>query len=146
VHRPISQLPVFAEKTILQDLVLLGQRVNLPLIEDLGSGCLVDLFRCWDCGADGSASVDAGVSIVMFSGDKLLEGHSGIIAGNKGIGWSRATTPSIPRPSCRQTNYRGTGGDLGAYLRGAVDEIPALRMIRMSVQEIKRAPRIFFES
>src|SRR6202048_68393 len=70
VHPSNFTITGFAEKPSMDELVSLGQRVGLPLVEDLGSGCLVDLSSAGITEPTVRQSVDAGVSIVMFSGDK----------------------------------------------------------------------------
>ena len=84
VHPSNFSISGFAEKPELRQLVELSQRTGLPLVEDLGSGCLVDLAGAGITEPVVRTSVDAGVSVVMFSGDKLLGGpQAGIIAGKK---------------------------------------------------------------
>src|SRR5260370_23740270 len=84
VHPSNFRITGFAEKPGLEELAALSQRTGLPLVEDLGSGCLVDLSASGISEPVVRQSIDAGVSIVMFSGDKLLGGpQAGIIAGEK---------------------------------------------------------------
>jgi L-seryl-tRNA(Ser) seleniumtransferase len=144
VHPSNFTITGFAEKPSLQELVLLGQRANLPLVEDLGSGCLVDLSDAGIVEPTVRQSVDAGVSIVMFSGDKLLGGpQAGIIAGKKELVARVRRHPLFRALRVDKLTTAALAATLGAYLRGAEDEIPALRMIRMSVQEIKRRAEDF---
>src|SRR5712672_2149280 len=144
VHPSNFTITGFAEKPSLQELVLLGQRANVPLVEDLGSGCLVDLSDAGIVEPTVRLSVDAGVSIVMFSGDKLLGGpQAGIIAGNKELVGRVRRHPLFRALRVDKLTTAALAATLGAYLRGAVDEIPALRMMRMSVQEIKRRAENF---
>jgi L-seryl-tRNA(Ser) seleniumtransferase len=144
VHPSNFTITGFAEKPSLQELVLLGQRANLPLVEDLGSGCLVDLSNAGIVEPTVRQSVDAGVSIVMFSGDKLLGGpQAGIIAGKKELVAHVRRHPLFRALRVDKLTTAALAATLGTYLRGAVDELPALRMIRMSVQEIKRRAENF---
>jgi L-seryl-tRNA(Ser) seleniumtransferase len=144
VHPSNFTITGFAEKPSLQELVLLGQRANLPLVEDLGSGCLVDLSDAGIAEPTVRQSVDAGVSIVMFSGDKLLGGpQAGIIAGKKDLVARVRRHPLFRALRVDKVTTAALAATLGAYLRGAEDEIPALRMIRMSVQQIKRRAESF---
>jgi L-seryl-tRNA(Ser) seleniumtransferase len=139
VHPSNFTITGFAEKPSMEELVSLGQRAGLPLVEDLGSGCLVDLAGSGIAEPTVRQSVDAGVSIVMFSGDKLLGGpQAGIIAGKKDLIGKVRRHPLFRALRVDKLTTAALAATLGAYLRGAVDEIPALRMIRMSVQEIQR--------
>src|SRR5260370_5454110 len=144
VHPSNFTITGFAEKPSMEDLVSLGQRVGLPLVEDLGSGCLVDLSSAGITEPTVRQSVNAGVSIVMFSGDKLLGGpQAGIIAGKKELVSRVRRQPLFRALRVDKLTTAALAATLGAYLRGAADEIPALRMIRVSVQEIKRRAENF---
>jgi L-seryl-tRNA(Ser) seleniumtransferase len=85
VHTSNFRVMGFFHEVPLSDLVALGRRRGLPVMEDLGSGNLVDLTPCGlpeeplvqDC-------VRAGADVVCFSGDKLLGGpQAGVIVGNR---------------------------------------------------------------
>jgi L-seryl-tRNA(Ser) seleniumtransferase len=144
VHPSNFTITGFAEKPSLDELVLLGRRTGLPLVEDLGSGCLIDLSDAGITEPTVRQSVVAGVSLVMFSGDKLLGGpQAGIIAGKKELVGRVRRHPLFRALRVDKLTTAALAATLGAYLRGAVDEIPALRMIRTSVQEIKRRAENF---
>ena len=144
VHPSNFTISGFAEKPSLGELVSLAQRVDLPLVEDLGSGCLADLSSAGITEPTVRQSVDAGVSMVMFSGDKLLGGpQAGIIAGEKELVGRVRRHPLFRALRVDKMTTAALAVTLGAYLRGAADEIPALRMIRMSVEEIKRRAQNF---
>ena len=139
VHPSNFTISGFADKPSLEELVELSQRTGLPLVEDLGSGCLVDLAEAGINEPVVRRSIEAGVSIVMFSGDKLLGGpQAGIIAGKQDLVARVRRHPLFRALRVDKLTIAALEATLGAYLRGAVDEIPALRMIRMSVQEIAR--------
>ena len=85
VHTSNYRIVGFSETPALSDLVELGHRYGLPVIEDLGSGSLVNLEQF---GIHGEPTVQdslkAGVDVVSFSGDKLLGGpQAGIILGKQ---------------------------------------------------------------
>ena len=144
VHPSNFTITGFAEKPSLEELVVLGRRVGLPVVEDLGSGCLVDLSSAGITEPTVRQSVDAGVSMVMFSGDKLLGGpQAGIIAGQKDLMGRVRRHPLFRALRVDKLTTAALAATLGAYLRGAADEIPALRMIRMSLEEIKRRAQNF---
>src|ERR1700736_2813756 len=139
VHPSNFTITGFAEKPTLEELVALSQRTGLPLTEDLGSGCLVDLSEAGITEPVVRQSIEAGVSVVMFSGDKLLGGpQAGIIAGKKELVGRVRRHPLFRALRVDKLTTAALAATLGAYLRGAPDEIPALRMIRMSVHEIQR--------
>ena len=144
VHPSNFKITGFAEKPSLQDLVALSRRSGLPLVEDLGSGCLVDLSATGITEPLVRESIEAGVSIVMFSGDKLLGGpQAGIIAGKKDLVSQVRRHPLFRALRVDKLTIAALAATLGAYLRGALEEIPALRMIRMSAAELKRRAENF---
>ena len=84
VHPSNYRVVGFTEEAGLGELVALGRQHSLPVVEDLGSGCLIDLRTI---GIDDEPSVAdrlaTGVDLVTFSGDKLLGGpQAGFIVGN----------------------------------------------------------------
>jgi L-seryl-tRNA(Ser) seleniumtransferase len=144
VHPSNFQITGFAEKPSLEELAALSRRVKLPLVEDLGSGCLIDLSASGISEPLVRQSVEAGVSVVVFSGDKLLGGpQAGIIAGTKEIVARVRRHPLFRALRVDKLTIAALEATLGAYLRGAPDEIPALRMIRMTPKELKRRAENF---
>jgi L-seryl-tRNA(Ser) seleniumtransferase len=144
VHPSNFKITGFAEKPSLAELAALSERSSVPLVEDLGSGSLVDL------GASGFAeptvrhSIEAGVSLVMFSGDKLLGGpQAGIIAGKKDLLQRVRRHPLFRALRVDKLTIAALEVTLNAYLRSAWDEIPAQRMIRMTAQELQQRAENF---
>src|SRR2546426_4676831 len=144
VHPSNFKVTGFTDKPSLEELVALSQRSGLPLLEDLGSDCLVDLSEHGVSEPTVKQSVDAGVSIVMFSGDKLLGGpQAGIIAGEKELVARVRRYPLFRALRVDKLTIAALEATLGAYLRAAWSEIPAMRMIRMTTQELKRRAEDF---
>ena len=144
VHPSNFKVTGFTDKPRLEELVALSQRSGLPLVEDLGSGCLVDLSGHGVSEPTVRQSVDAGVSVVMFSGDKLLGGpQAGIIAGRKELITRVRRYPLFRALRVDKLTIAALEATLGAYLRTAWDEIPTMRMIRMTAQELKRRAENF---
>jgi L-seryl-tRNA(Ser) seleniumtransferase len=144
VHPSNFRISGFTERPSLEDLVALGRRSQIPVFEDLGSGCLADLSAHGVSEPVVAASCSAGASIVSFSGDKLLGGpQAGIIAGKKEIVERIRRNPLFRALRVDKLTIATLEVTLRAYLRGALDEIPALRMIRLSAGEIsKRAEKL----
>lgn len=137
VHPSNFQMSGFTEKPGLAELVALGKNKGLPVIEDLGSGCFLDLSPFGIEEPTVRSSVEAGVSLVIFSADKLLGGpQAGIIAGNKQLVQKVRRHPLFRALRVDKLTICALEATLGAYLRNAIDEIPALRMLRASATEI----------
>ena len=146
VHRSNFRMAGFTERPALEDLLALGQRSQLPLYEDLGSGCLADLTAAGISEPVARASCEAGVSVVSFSGDKLLGGpQAGIIAGKKDVVEGIRRNPLFRALRVDKLTIAALEATLKAYHRGALDEIPALRMIRLSPGELLHRASHFAE-
>jgi L-seryl-tRNA(Ser) seleniumtransferase len=144
VHPSNFRIVGFTEKPSLAELVELARRSALPLFEDLGSGCLADLSAAGISEPVARASLDAGVSVVTFSGDKLLGGpQAGIIAGKKEFVERIRRNPLFRALRVDKLTIAALEATLLAYRRGALGEIPALRMIRLSENELEKRARAF---
>src|SRR5215472_2742459 len=144
VHPSNFKMTGFTDKPSLEELVTLSQRTGIPLVEDLGSGCLVDLSEHGITEPTVRQSVEARVGIVTFSGDKLLGGpQAGIIAGKKDLIVRVRRHPLFRALRVDKLTIAALEATLGAYLRAAWDEIPVMRMIRMTPQELKRRAENF---
>jgi L-seryl-tRNA(Ser) seleniumtransferase len=144
VHPSNFQITGFTDKPSLQELAVLAERAHLPLVEDLGSGCLVDLSAYGIVEPLVRQSIEAGAHVVMFSGDKLLGGpQAGIIAGKRDIVAKIRRHPLFRALRVDKLTIAALEATLGAYLRAAYDEIPALRMIRLTAHDIKHRAENF---
>ena len=146
VHPSNFRITGFTERPSLAELVALGERFHLPVYEDLGSGCIADLSAQGIAEPVARASCEAGASIITFSGDKLLGGpQAGIIAGKKEIVERIRANPLFRALRVDKLTIAALEATLQSYLRGALDEIPALRMIRIAQQEIAARAQNFCE-
>jgi L-seryl-tRNA(Ser) seleniumtransferase len=147
VHPSNFRITGFTERPTLDELTALGRRRQVPVYEDLGSGCLADLSANGIEEPVARASCDAGVDIVSFSGDKLLGGpQAGIIAGKLEFVERIRRNPLFRALRVDKLTIAALEVTLKAYLRGALDEIPALRMIHLSGEEIaSRAKKLVGE-
>ncbi len=145
VHRSNFRIVGFTERPSLEELVRLGQEKGLPVAEDLGSGCLVDLTPY---GLDReplvSESVAAGVDVITASGDKLLGGpQAGIIAGKKEWVARIRRNPLFRALRVDKLTYAALGATLREYLLGNYAGIPILAMLSASESDVRaRAERL----
>ena len=142
VHRSNFEITGFTEQPSSAELTALARQHGLPLMEDLGSGALVDLQNF---GINGEPSVldslRAGVDLVTYSGDKLLGGpQAGLISGRADL-LARMRTNSLFRAlRVDKLTYAALEATLLAYVKHDHDAIPALKMMRLTKEEIgKRA-------
>ena len=139
VHPSNFKITGFAEKPSLSELAALSVRASVPLVEDLGSGSLVDLGASGFVEPTVRHSIEAGVSLVMFSGDKLLGGpQAGIIAGKKDLVQRVRRHPLFRALRVDKLTIAALEVTLNAYLRSAWEEIPAQRMIRFTAKELQQ--------
>jgi L-seryl-tRNA(Ser) seleniumtransferase len=134
VHRSNFEITGFTEQPGLDDLVALAHRRNLPLMEDLGSGALIDLRSVGITGEPGVLdSLRAGVDIVTYSGDKLLGGpQAGLISGRADL-VARMRSNSLFRAlRVDKVTYAALEATLLAYVKRDHDAVPVLRMMRLS--------------
>jgi L-seryl-tRNA(Ser) seleniumtransferase len=141
IHQSNYRICGFTATPTLDELVALGQERGLSVVDDIGSGALVDFDRFGLPGEPvARASVAAGADLVLFSGDKLLGGpQSGIIVGRK------ALIDRIQRdPLMRALRLdKMTLAALEATLRLYADEeraltaVPILRMLTIPINELR---------
>lgn len=144
VHPSNFRIEGFTAKPSRRELAALARGRGVPLYEDLGSGCLADLRpfgidepRVQECLGDG-------VSLVSFSGDKLLGGpQAGIIAGEPGLVARLRRNPMFRALRVDKLILTALEETLRNTLLERWDEVPAIRMIRAGAAELrKRAERI----
>jgi L-seryl-tRNA(Ser) seleniumtransferase len=142
VHRSNFEISGFTEQASTADLVGLARKRGLPLMEDLGSGALVELQAF---GISGEPTVidslRAGVDIVSYSGDKLLGGpQAGLLSGRRDLIAGMRANSLFRALRVDKLTYAALEATLLAYVKRDHDAIPTLRMMRLTQQEIgKRA-------
>ncbi|MGA2687282.1 MAG: L-seryl-tRNA(Sec) selenium transferase [Candidatus Korobacteraceae bacterium] len=139
VHRSNFQIVGFTEQPSLEELVKLGRKHNVAVMEDLGSGELFDLRQVGVHGEPMIAdSLRAGVDVVTYSGDKLLGGpQAGLITGDRELVGKIRSNPLFRALRVDKMFYAALEATLFAYLRADYDSIPALRMLRVSQDELQ---------
>ena len=137
VHPSNFTVSGFTEKPEVAELIALGEQRGLPVVEDLGSGCLVDLSGVGVKEPTVRESVAAGFSLVLYSGDKLLGGpQAGIIAGRKELVAKVRRHPLFRALRVDKLTIAALQVTLRAYLRADWNGIPSQRMIRTALEEI----------
>jgi L-seryl-tRNA(Ser) seleniumtransferase len=145
VHPSNFRMVGFTERPGLQELVELAHQHKLLLMEDLGSGCVVDLTSCGVRDElPAGLSLQAGADVVTFSGDKLLGGpQAGILVGKPEPLERVRGNPLFRALRVDKLTIAALEATVSVYLRGRLDSIPALRMMRLSKEEIAvRAGRL----
>jgi len=146
VHSSNFRIMGFSHQPSLFDLVALAHRRSLPLLDDLGSGTLIDTSSFGLTHEPTvQESVAAGADLVTFSGDKLLGGpQAGMIVGRADLVAELRRYPLTRALRVDKTTLAGIKANLLHYLKGeALTHIPIWRMIASSVDEIaERARRL----
>jgi L-seryl-tRNA(Ser) seleniumtransferase len=147
VHKSNFRVSGFVDEVSVEDLVSLGRRYQIPVMFDLGSGCLIDLkpFGIHDEPVVRDI-VNTGIDITTFSGDKLLGGpQGGIIVGRKEYIEKIHKNPLTRAMRIDKLTLAGFEATLMEYIdeEKAIENIPTLRMLLQKPEVIKeRAKRI----
>ena len=138
VHRSNFEITGFTKQPSVDEMVTLSRDRGVPLMEDLGSGALFDMRAIGVIGEPGLLdSLRSGADIVTYSGDKLLGGpQAGLISGRQDL-VARMRSNSLFRAlRVDKLTYAALEATLLAYVKRDHDAIPALRMMRLSKEEI----------
>ena len=141
VHSSNFRVVGFVHAPSLAELGALAREQGVPLLHDLGSGCLLDTTS-FGLAAEptAQASVQAGVGVLCFSGDKLLGGpQAGIIAGRADLIARIKRDPLARALRVDKLTVAALHATLVEYLKGsAVQHIPVWRMIALSLEDLRR--------
>lgn len=142
VHTSNFRIMGFTAEVSLEELVQLGKKHHLIVMNDLGSGCLIELSRY---GLEKEPTVQeaikTGVDVVTISGDKLLGGpQAGILLGKKGLLDQIKINPLTRALRIDKLTLAALESTLLLYLdeKKAMEEIPTLRMISLDTKILKR--------
>jgi len=141
VHSSNFRLIGFTSEVDFGDLVALANRNNLPVLDDLGSGCFLDTTQ-FGLAPEPMVpqSVALGAGLTFFSGDKLVGGpQAGIIVGKRQFMDKLTKHPLARAVRIDKIRLAGLVATLVHYLKGeAVAKIPVWRMISAPLPEIDR--------
>jgi L-seryl-tRNA(Ser) seleniumtransferase len=144
VHPSNFRMTGFTARVELRELVALGRERGVPVYEDLGSGCVVDLRPF---GIDEPLvpdSLKSGATLVSFSGDKLLGGpQAGILAGHAETVARLRRNPLFRALRLDKVMYQALETTFRNLLLERWECVPALAMLRQSADQIRgRAERL----
>ncbi|MBU8849403.1 MAG: L-seryl-tRNA(Sec) selenium transferase [Desulfobacterales bacterium] len=150
VHASNYKIEGFTASVALKDLVLLGKNTNIPVMEDLGSGTLIN-FSQYGLPREPTVadSVSSGADVVTFSGDKLLGGpQAGIIVGRKETIDQIKKNPLTRALRIDKLTLAALESTLKLYRdeKKAIREIPTLRMLTLSFKDICEKATLLFKT
>ncbi|ACN16655.1 SelA [Desulforapulum autotrophicum HRM2] len=141
VHTSNYRIEGFTKSVSISELVALGKTKGIKVMEDLGSGSLID-FSKYGLTREPTVpdAVAAGVDIVTFSGDKLLGGpQAGIILGTRSAIEQIRSNPLTRALRIDKLTLAALESTLALYRDEAlaVEKIPTLRMLALSFDKTK---------
>lgn len=145
VHSSNFRIVGFTSETPLEDVIAVAKRHDLIVLDDLGSGCLLDT-AAYGLAPEPTVqhSVRAGVDLTFFSGDKLIGGpQAGIVVGKKAYVDKLKRHPLARAARMDKSRLAGLAATLRHYLMGEADrKIPVWRMIAAPLADLEpRADR-----
>jgi L-seryl-tRNA(Ser) seleniumtransferase len=142
VHQSNFRVVGFTEQPRLEELVRIGRTHGIPVVDDLGSGVLVEL----EGEPSARDALSAGADLVCFSGDKLLGGpQAGIVGGRADLVEKLRRHPLQRALRADKLTLAALEGTLALYLdpERAAGEIPVLRMLAEPLEAVRgRAERL----
>jgi L-seryl-tRNA(Ser) seleniumtransferase len=142
IHTSNYRVAGFTKSVSTEELVTLGRKHGVKVIDDIGSGALIDFARF---GFEGEPlakdSIAVGADLVLFSGDKLLGGpQAGILAGRKEWIAKIEKDPLMRAFRCDKMTLAALEATLRIYLNedAAMREVPVLRLLGASQAELRR--------
>jgi L-seryl-tRNA(Ser) seleniumtransferase len=145
VHRSNFFMDGFVESAPAEELAALARRKRVPLVEDLGSGAIVETQTVAGLEHEPTPAevIGRGVDLVCFSGDKLLGGpQAGVIAGKANLVAALKRNPFFRALRCDKLILSALEATADIYMRGE-QGIPVLEMLRASNDELQlRAEKI----
>ncbi|MCX7884227.1 MAG: L-seryl-tRNA(Sec) selenium transferase [Caloramator sp.] len=142
VHQSNYKILGFTEEVSIEDLMQLGKKYDIPVVEDIGSGVFINMVKYGlTYEPTVQESIKKGIDVVTFSGDKMLGGpQAGIIAGRKKY-IDRMKKNQLTRAlRIDKMTLAALEATLRLYLDEdiAIKEIPGLRMLTIDIETLKK--------
>ncbi len=139
-HPSNYRIEGFTRDVSARELVELGRRTGVPVVEDLGSGALVDLAE-FGIAPEPTVqeAVAAGIGLVTFSGDKLLGGpQAGVVAGKAHLIAPLKNNPLLRALRVGKMTLAALDSTLQCYRSGTFRErLPVVRMLAATIAELR---------
>jgi len=149
VHSSNFQMLGFTHTASLEELIQLGKKNGLIVLDDLGSGCLLDTTT-FGLNPEPTVqeSIRLGIGLAMFSGDKLLGGpQAGIVVGKKQLVEKLKKHPLARAARIDKLSLAGLAATIVHYLKGeALSKVPVWRMISAPEEQVKERARQWAQS
>lgn len=142
VHQSNYKILGFTEEVAIEELVKLGEEHEIPIVEDIGSGVFIDLTK-YGLSYEPTVqdSIEKGIDVVTFSGDKLLGGpQAGIITGKKKYIDMMKRNQLTRALRIDKMTLAALEATLRIYLdeEKVAEEIPGIAMLTRNIAELKR--------
>jgi L-seryl-tRNA(Ser) seleniumtransferase len=139
VHPSNFRMVGFTEAPTLAELVALARSADVPIVEDLGSGLLAPLPPPLHDEPTAGSSLEAGVDVVTFSGDKLLGGpQAGLAAGRRAAIDAMRRNPLYRALRVDKMTVAALDAVLAAHEAGrAAAQVPVQRMLTASADDVR---------
>jgi L-seryl-tRNA(Ser) seleniumtransferase len=145
VHQSNFKIEGFTESPSLTELIELSAKASIPIFEDQGTGCVVDLAE-YGIPNESSwgASATSGATLVASSGDKLLGGpQCGILIGEHSVIERIRANPLYRALRVDKLTYAALQATLLTYIAGNEQSLPIISMLRMPSETIKQRCEIW---
>jgi L-seryl-tRNA(Ser) seleniumtransferase len=138
VHRSNFAIIGFTEQPSLEELAGLGRKHNVPVMEDLGGGAMIQLRALGVNESGVMDSLRAGADLITYSGDKMLGGpQAGLLSGREALIKRVRSNPVFRALRVDKLTCAALEGTLMEYIRQNHDAIPFARMMRLPAHDIR---------
>jgi len=143
IHTSNYKIEGWTANANIDEIVAVGREKGIPVIEDLGSGALINLSK-YGLPAEPIVkdSIKAGVDVVTFSGDKLLGGpQAGIIVGKEKFINTIRNNPLMRCVRVGKMTISALDATLRMYVAGKEDQIPSIAYLIRPVEDIRKVAK-----